>query len=113
MYLGTGMFVLCMKCIKAVTRGWVLLAVNSLTVDCQRISSGNLDFILNLQGSALELMEFEAFRLYHQEIRHGVTCVSITRLCCVGTVPARRGDLHAELPDGHESCVPYRVDIGG
>jgi hypothetical protein len=96
MYLGMGMFVLCMKCIKAVTRGCVLLAVNSLTEDCQRISSGNLDFILNLEGLALELMEFEVFQLCHQETRCGVNFVGVRRLRYVWVVQSM-ANRHSEL----------------
>jgi len=63
--------------------GWALLAVNSLTEYFQRISSGNLDFIQNLEGLVLKLMEFEVFLALSTRNTLPGNFVSITRLCSV------------------------------
>jgi len=58
-----------------------LLAVISLTEYFQRVSSGNLDFMLDLEGLVLKLMEFDVFlQLYQQEIRYRVTS-SVLHVC--------------------------------
>ena len=93
----------CMNCITP-----ALLAVNSLTEYFQRISSGNIDFILNLEGLVLKLMEFEVFSALPTRNTLPGNFVCITRLCAV-TLDGRTSN---ELTDSR--IVLYcSVDVCG